>query len=123
LDVHDDEGVDERAPGDPAQALLTLLLGEQQDVVVEGASRGDHGDDELHDHRHVDPVAQRDDEREHARAVAGQCAGTGVRLVSQGPDAGLDPAAGVLRDGPLVRFPLSTYETVLGRLRRAPRRR
>jgi hypothetical protein len=102
LDVHHDDRVDQRGAGDPLQPLDPLVLGQQQHVVVVAAGRGHHGDGELHDHRHVDAGAQRDDQGHHVGPVAGQRAGPGVRVVAERLDALEHPLPGRLRDRPLA---------------------
>lgn len=101
LDVHHDHGVDHGAGRDPLDPVV-VVLGEQQDVVLERLRTRDDARDELHDHAHVDVDAQRRHEREHLRALRRERTGAGVRPVVELADGALDAGAGLGGDGALA---------------------
>ena len=101
LDVHHDHGVDHRAGRDPLDPVV-VVLGEQQDVVLERLGARDDAGDELHDHADVDVDAQRRHEREDLGALRGERAGAGVRPVVELADGALDPGAGLGGDRSLA---------------------
>jgi hypothetical protein len=102
LDVHHDHGVDQRGPGHPAQSAGAFVVGQQQNVVIVSAGAGHHRHRELHQDRHVHVGAQRQNERDHVGPAAGQGTRAGVRVVTEDPDALLDPAPGALGDRPFA---------------------
>ena len=101
LDVHHDHGVDHGAGRDALDPVV-VVLGEQQDVVLERLRARDHAGDELHDHADVDVDAQRRHEREDLGALRRERPGAGVRAVVELADGALDAGAGLGGDRSLA---------------------
>lgn len=101
LDIHHDHRVDHRAGRDAFDPVV-VVLGEQQDVVLERLRPRDDAGDELHDHADVDVDAQRRHEREDLRALRRERAGARVRPVVELADGALDARTGLGGDGSLA---------------------
>lgn len=101
LDVHHDHGVDHRAGRDPLDPVV-VVLGEQQDVVLERLRARDDAGDELHDDAHVDVDSQGRHERQDLGALRRERTGAGVGSVVELADGTLDAGASLGGDRSLA---------------------
>ncbi len=101
LDVHEDESVDDRGGGHAREPGRPLVGGHEQHVLVVAPRLGDRAGGELHQHRQVHAVAQRQHHGDDAGAAGRERAGPGVRVVAELGHRVHDALGGGRRDRPL----------------------